>query len=92
VNASRFRGLGGVFGQAQYKENLKQVDARRSSATVGRGVRSSSALIAFAELFLQIEIEQIDFMSAIYDFDTLYLPLERHAKLKGMHHAAPTLL
>ena len=31
-------------------------------------------------------------MSALYDFDTLYLPLEHHAKLKDMHYAAPTLL
>lgn len=92
VNASRFRGVGGVFGQAQYKENLKQVVTRRSSATVGRGVRNSSALIAFTKSFLQIMIDQIDSMAAPYDFGTLNVRLERQAKLKDMHDTAPKLL
>jgi hypothetical protein len=86
------RGLGGVVGKAQYKEYLKRADARRSSATDGRGVRSNSALIAFTEWFLQIMIDQIDFMGALYDFDTLNVCLERYAKLKGLHDTAPKLL
>ncbi|WP_299411701.1 Fic family protein [uncultured Sulfitobacter sp.] len=86
------RGLGGVVGQAQYKEHLKRADARRSSATDGRGVRSNSALIAFTEWFLQIMIDQIDFMGALYDFDTLNVRLERYAKLKDLHDTAPKLL
>ncbi len=86
------RGLGGVVGQTQYKERMQMADAQRAGAHDGRGVRSYSALVGFTEWFLEVMIDQIEFMGTLFDFENLDKRLDDYVKLRDLRPESASLL
>jgi Fic family protein len=57
--------------EAAYKTHLQACDSPRRGDRDGRGTLSEQALAAFAEFFLEICIDQVDFMSGLMQPDKL---------------------
>lgn len=56
---------------ATYKQLLEDADSPRQGDRDGRGSLSEAALIAFCKFFLEICIDQVDYMSSLLDTDEL---------------------
>lgn len=81
------RGLSrGPDGRAEYKMMMDTADTPRQGALDGRGNLSLKALNEFVMWFLRVSLDQVRFMSELFDLDTLAkrlrLFVERHEKLK----------
>ncbi|MFH1804332.1 MAG: Fic family protein [Pseudomonadota bacterium] len=57
--------------EKDYKAHLEACDGPRRGDRDGRGTLSEEALASFVEFFLQISIDQVDFMSALMQADRL---------------------
>jgi len=78
------RGLArGLNGSKDYKRMMDLADMPRQGDLDGRGNLSQKALISFTNWFLQISIDQVVFMSSLFDFAHLKKRLETYAHIKG---------
>ena len=72
------RGLArGIASRTEYKSRMDATDAPRSGDLDGRGNLSLAALEAFTEWFLRVSLDQLQFMSGLFDLNTLATRLER---------------
>jgi Fic family protein len=81
------RGLArGLKSRAEYKQMMDLADTPRQGDLDGRGNLSLHALTEFTLWFLQVCLDQVQFMSGLFELDTLARRLrnyvERHEKLK----------
>jgi len=66
------RGLArGLESRGEYKRMMDRADSPRDGDLDGRGNLSEKALVEFTSWFLQICIDQVRFMSEMFDLDTL---------------------
>lgn len=56
---------------ATYKQLLEEADNPRQGDRDGRGSLSEAALVAFCKFFLEICIDQVDYMSSLLDTDEI---------------------
>lgn len=81
------RGLArGLESRGDYKRMMDHADSPRRNDTDGRGNLSQAALIEFTEWFLKVCLDQLSFMSELFDLESLGQRLatyvDRHEKLK----------
>jgi Fic family protein len=66
------RGLGrGLEDAGEYKSMLDATDAPRRGGLDGRGNLSQEALIEFVTWFCRVALDQLEFMSKLFELDTL---------------------
>ncbi|PYT21253.1 MAG: Fic family protein [Acidobacteria bacterium] len=66
------RGLArGLASRGEYKEMMDLADTDRQGDFDGRGNLSERALIDFVDWFLRVAIDQVSFMSGLFDLDSL---------------------
>jgi Fic family protein len=80
------RGLArGLVERGEYKRMMDLADTPRQSDLDGRGNLSQKALVEFVTWFIRVAIDQVNFMSNLFDLDTLAGRLrtfvERHDQL-----------
>jgi Fic family protein len=88
------RGLNqGPEGRAEYKAWMNRADAPREGDFDGRGNLSERALKDYIVWFLKVVVDQIEFMSSLYDLKTLEARLRRLVEIKTAwrKEAAPLL-
>ena len=69
---SASRGLArGLESRTEYKQMMDLADSPRQSDLDGRGNLSEQALVEFVTWFLRVAIDQVTFMSSLFDLDTL---------------------
>lgn len=81
------RGLArGLESRGDYKRMMDHADSPRRNDTDGRGNLSQAALIEFTEWFLKVCLDQLSFMSELFDLENLgqrlAIYVDRHEKLK----------
>jgi Fic family protein len=81
------RGLArGLESRTEYKSMMDHADIPRQGDLDGRGSLSLRALTAFTEWFLKVCLDQVTFMSSLFDLDNLgrrlFAYVERSEKLK----------
>jgi Fic family protein len=81
------RGLArGLKSRSEYKQMMDMADTPRQGDLDGRGNLSLRALTDFTLWFLQVSLDQVQFMSGLFELDTLARRLrryvERNEKLK----------
>ena len=81
------RGLArGLESRSEYQRMMDYADTPRQGDLDGRGNLSLSALNAFVLWFLKVALDQVQFMTGLFEIDTLARRLriyvERHEKLK----------
>jgi len=81
------RGLArGLESRTEYKLMMDLADAPRESDLDGRGTLSERALLEFVKWFLKVALDQVTFMTGLFDLDNLSRRLrafvERHERLK----------
>ncbi|MDB5440399.1 MAG: Fic family protein [Caulobacteraceae bacterium] len=80
------RGLArGLHGRDEYKAHLAAADSPRRGDRDGRGNLSLQALQALTLWFLRVALDQVEFMTELFDLDTL------GARLKRVVEAEPSL-
>lgn len=66
------RGLArGLESRSEYKQMMDLADIPRQADTDGRGNLSERALIDFIAWFLRVAVDQVTFMSGLFELDTL---------------------
>lgn len=79
------RGLArGLESRGEYKRMMDLADTPREGDLDGRGNLSEKALVQFTSWFLRICIDQVRFMSEMFDLDTLG---ERYRRLVSRHES-----
>lgn len=87
------RGLArGIPGKPTYKNMMDYADSPRMGDLDGRGNLSLRASIEFIEWFLDICIDQVDFMHDLYQIDYLDERLQKLVELKKLRPEALPLL
>jgi Fic family protein len=87
------RGLaGGVEGRNEYKRMLDHADMPRQGDRDGRGNLSQRALAEFVLWFLRVCLDQVKFMSGLFELDTLAKRLGVYAARRELKRAAARLL
>lgn len=81
------RGLArGLESRGDYKRMMDHADSPRRNDTDGRGNLSQAALVEFTEWFLKVCLDQLSFMSELFDLENLgqrlSIYVDRHEKLK----------
>jgi Fic family protein len=72
------RGLArGLERREEYKEMLANADTPRQGDRDGRGNLSLGALQAFTLWFLRVALDQVEFMTALFDLETFVVRLRR---------------
>jgi len=79
------RGLArGLKGANDYMTMMAMADSPRQGDTDGRGNLSLRALTSYVDWFLKVGIDQIDFMSSLFELSTLKKRLEFYIKIKEL--------
>lgn len=88
------RGLArGLESPTEYKQMLDMADTPRQGDLDGRGNLSERALIDFIEWFLRVAVDQVGFMSGLFDLDNLAKRLRAFvAQRDGLKPEAARLL
>ena len=87
------RGLArGLEDAGEYKRMMDHADTSRQGDLDGRGNLSQSALADFSIWFLKICLDQVRFMSELFDIDGLAGRLRAYAGITGFRTEAATLL
>jgi Fic family protein len=87
------RGLeGGVAGRAEYKRMLDHADMPRQGDLDGRGNLSQRALAEFILWFLRISLDQVTFMSGLFELDALAGRLRAYVARRNLKPEAARLL
>jgi len=81
------RGLArGLQSRTEYMQMMDRADTPRQNDLDGRGNLSEQALIEYVSWFLRVALDQVNFMSSLFDLDTLAARLRdfalRHPELK----------
>jgi Fic family protein len=72
------RGLsGGPDGRREYKQHMAWADEKRQGDRDGRGNLSLKGLSVFATWFLNVTLDQLQFMTQLFDLDTLARRFDR---------------
>ena len=75
------RGLArGVNSRSEYKAKMDHADSPRQGDLDGRGNLSEKALIDFVTWFLTVSLDQVAFMSELFDLNKLGDRLKRHVE------------
>lgn len=75
------RGLtDGPDGRTEYKKHMAWADEQRQGDRDGRGNLSQKGLTVFATWFLKVALDQLDFMTELFDLETLAKRLERFVR------------
>lgn len=88
------RGLArGLRSRTEYRQMMDQADSPRRGDRDGRGNLSLAALVNFSEWFLDVCLDQIRFMTELYDLGTLSERLTRYVERHDVlpPEAAPLL-
>ncbi len=73
------RGLArGIESRTEYKTKMDYADTPRQGDLDGRGNLSEKALIEFVTWFLQVSLDQVKFMSSLFDLEKLGTRLLRY--------------
>lgn len=87
------RGLArGLESRGDYKRMMDHADMPRQGDLDGRGNLSLRALTDFVLWFLRVCVDQVTFMSSLFDLDGLAQRLGRYADLSGLKPEATRLL
>jgi Fic family protein len=89
------RGLArGIESRGEYKSMMDHADSPRQGDLDGRGNLSRQALVDFTAWFLRVCLDQVRFMSKIFEIDSLATRLEAYVERSGgkLHPAASALL
>ncbi|MFP5240107.1 MAG: Fic family protein [Acidobacteriota bacterium] len=87
------RGLArGHPSQGDYKRMMDLADTPRRGDLDGRGNLSLAALCEFIDWFLEVCIDQVRFMTSLFDPDSLAERVEKYALARGLNPAATRLL
>lgn len=77
------RGLAkGLESKTEYKRHMQQADSPRQGDRDGRGNLSHAALVDFTEWFLKVCLDQITFMTGLFELDALARRLRRYASMQ----------
>lgn len=75
------RGLArGIESRSEYKRMMDHADTPRKAGFDGRGNLSASALVEFTTWFLKVCLDQVNFMSGLFDLQNLERRLEAHVQ------------
>lgn len=73
------RGLArGINNRTEYRANMDHADTPRQGDYDGRGNLSEKALIDFVTWFLEVSLDQVTFMSGLFELDKLGARLKRY--------------
>lgn len=73
------RGLArGLSDRGEYKRMMDRADTPRQGDLDGRGNLSQAALIEYVEWFCRVTLDQLRFMTGLFEFDALAERLERY--------------
>jgi Fic family protein len=87
------RGLArGLQSRQEYKQMMDYADTPRQGDLDGRGSLSQKALIEFIQWFLQVCIDQVSFMSGLFEFDRLLERLKLYVEYRRMKPEAFRIL
>jgi Fic family protein len=87
------RGLArGLSSRGDYKSMMDLADSPRRGDLDGRGNLSLAALCKFIDWFLEVCIDQITFMTGMFELDVLQERLGAYAEMKGFRPEAFRLL
>lgn len=87
------RGLArGLESRGEYKRMMDHADTPRQGDLDGRGNLSSSALEEYSVWFLKVCLDQVRFMTQLFELDGLSERLRKYAAYKGWRSEAATLL
>jgi Fic family protein len=87
------RGLArGLESRGDYKRMMDHADMPRQGDLDGRGNLSLRALNEFVLWFLRVCVDQVGFMSSLFELDALAQRLTRHAERSGLRPEAARLL
>jgi Fic family protein len=87
------RGLArGLESRKDYKRMMDHADMPRQGDLDGRGNLSQRALVDFTLWFLRVCVDQVTFMSDLFDLGTLARRLRSHAERSGLKPEAARLL
>jgi len=87
------RGLArGLESRRDYKRMMDYADMPRQGDLDGRGNLSQRALVDFTLWFLRVCVDQVTFMSGLFDLGTLARRLRSHAERSGLKPEAARLL
>lgn len=79
------RGLArGLEAPEEYKRMMSLADMKRQGDFDGRGSLSLRALVYFTDWFLKLSIDQVDFMTSLFELHHLKRRLESYVKLKDL--------
>jgi Fic family protein len=93
VSRGLARGLaGGVEGRAEYKSMMDHADTPRQGDLDGRGNLSLRALNEFVIWFLKLCVDQVTFMSGLFELDTLIERLRAYVARQELKPEASRLL
>lgn len=85
VSRGLARGLEpGLEGRKEYKKHMAWADAPRQGDRDGRGNLSEKGLVVFATWFLKTCLDQILFMSDLFDLGSLSARVERYVAITGV--------
>src|SRR4029077_934443 len=73
----------GPDGRDEYKMRMDAADTPRQGDLDGRGNLSLAALNEFVLWFLRVCVDQVEFMSALFDLDTLSRRLRAYVERRG---------
>lgn len=75
------RGLArGLESRSDYKTMMDRADTPRQGGLDGRGNLSQRALTEFVQWFLQVALDQVQFMKSLFELDTLAQRLRRYVE------------
>jgi Fic family protein len=87
------RGLeGGVQGRTEYKRMMDHADMPRQGDRDGRGNLSQRALGEFVLWFLRVSLDQVSFMSGLFELDALAKRLGVYVQRRELNPEAARLL
>lgn len=87
------RGLArGLASRGDYKRMMDHADTPRRGDLDGRGALSLAALCEFIDWFLEVCIDQVRFMTGMFDPDTLLARVEEYIVQRGFKPVARRLL
>lgn len=79
------RGLArGLESRQDYKNKMDYADTPRQGDLDGRGNLSQKALIEFIHWFLQVSLDQVSFMTRLFEFDRLAERLKDYVESQGL--------
>jgi Fic family protein len=79
------RGLArGLHSRQEYKQMLDLADTPRQGDLDGRGNLSQKALVAFIQWFLQVCLDQVEFMTGLFEWDHLAGRLKLFVETQSM--------